>query len=199
MEIIQGKTTRQMDAAEFAARAAGYEAVLFDLGTGDGRFALDAARRCANLLAVGVDACRENLRDTSRRAPENALFLIAGAEALPEALYGRASRITINFPWGSLRDGLLAQNDRLLEALFAAARRGARLEVRLNRSALKEAGWDLLPAAERVGEALLRAGFAPKTAIRMDQAALRGLPSTWAKRLAFSRHPEAVLVEGVKI
>lgn len=195
MEIMQGKNTRQIDAAEFALRAAGYHEVLLDVGTGDGRYVLAAARANPGLLAIGVDACRENLRDAARRAPRNSLFVVACASSLPAELRGLASRVTINFPWGSLRDGLLDGESALLEGLRAAMRPGARLEVRLNASALAEAGWELLPGGERVRDHLAWAGFAPRPARLLDAPALRALPTTWAKRLAFGRRPEAVAVE----
>lgn len=198
MEIICGRTTRRMDAAAFAEQAAGYGEILVDLGTGDGRFALEAAQRSPGLLAVGVDACRENLRKPSRSAPGNALFVIANAAALPRALYGQAGRISINFPWGSLRDGLLEGDPALLEGLNALGCPGARIEVLLNRSALAEAGWDLLSGGAAVRDNLRLAGYAAAPQRIVEAAALRALPSTWAKRLAYSRTPEAVLVAGRK-
>ena len=198
MEIMQGKNTRPMDAVEFGLRTAGYREVLLDVGTGDGRFVLEAARRNAGLLAIGMDACRENLRGAARAggAGGNALFVIAGASRLPAELHGLAGRVTINFPWGSLRDGLLNGEPALLEGLLAVMRPGARLEVRLNASALAEAGWELLPGGERVRDWLDWAGFNPRPVRLLDAAALRALPSTWAKRLAFSRRPEAIALEG---
>lgn len=197
MEIMQGKNSRSIDTAEFTLRAAGYEEVLLDIGTGDGRFVLEAARRNSGLLAIGVDACRENLRDAARvgLTRNNVLFVIASASDLPAELHGLASRVTINFPWGSLRDGLLDGERRLLEGLRASMRPSARLEVRLNASALAEAGWDLLPGGERVRDWLAWAGFNPRPARLLDASALRALPSTWAKRLAFSRRPEAIALE----
>ncbi len=54
MEIMQGKTTRCMQAEEFGLLKAAYRDVLLDIGTGDGRFVLAAARRSPNLLAIGV-------------------------------------------------------------------------------------------------------------------------------------------------
>lgn len=216
MEIMQGKTTRRMDAAEFGCLRAAYRDVLLDIGTGDGRFVLDAVHRSPHLLAIGLDACRENLRAAAARAENvaagrtpkasrtsaggagatgGALFVIASANCLPHELRGLAGRVTINFPWGSLRDGLLEGELALLESLRTVMQPGARLEVRLNASALAEAGWELLPGGERVRQQLARAGFRPRPARLIDTAALRALPSTWARRLAFSRLPEAVYLE----
>lgn len=194
MEIIQGKTTRQISAVEFAQRVAGYNDVLLDLGTGDGRFVLQAARANPGLFAIGVDASRENLVEGSRKAPHNALFVIAGAEKLPADLRGVASRVTINFPWGSLLQGLLKGEPGLLEGLRLVTCQGALLEVRLNASALNEAGWPLEPGARCVVDTLQAAGFSSRKPVRLGAAELRGLPTTWAKRLAYGRDPRAFLL-----
>ncbi|RPJ36689.1 MAG: hypothetical protein EHM21_18860, partial [Chloroflexi bacterium] len=74
MEIMQGKHTRAIAAPELGRMLAGYREILIDLGTGDGRFVLHAARQDPAIFAIGVDACRENLRAASRTAPANALF-----------------------------------------------------------------------------------------------------------------------------
>jgi 16S rRNA (adenine(1408)-N(1))-methyltransferase len=192
VETIQGKTIRLLDAPALAQRLAGYQHVLIDLGTGDGRFAAHQARRDPGLFAIGVDACRENLRQVSRSAPENALFVIANALALPRELHGLAARVTINFPWGSLLEGLLTPDPALLDNLRAVMRLGAALEVRLNASALAEAGWALEAGGERVHALLSAEGFNLRPPQRLGSSDLRALPTTWAKRMAFGRRPEAV-------
>ena len=52
--------------------------------------------RSASVAVVGVDAYRENLRKASRRAPDNALYIVANALALPRELGGMASKVTIS-------------------------------------------------------------------------------------------------------
>jgi 16S rRNA (adenine(1408)-N(1))-methyltransferase len=130
MECIRGKTSAGIDAAGLDA---GNDDVLIDVGTGDGRYVIHVARTRPSWFAVGVDACRENLRKASRRAPANALYVIANALALPKELDGMASKVTIHFPWGSLLVGLLDGEPGLLEGLLAIARPGAALEVRQRR------------------------------------------------------------------
>ena len=194
VEAILGKLTRSMDAVEFSCRMAGYNEILVDLGTGDGKFVVQAARKTPGLFAIGVDASRENLRETSRSAPGNALFVIANACALPAELTGQATWLTVNFPWGSLRDGLLSGDPGLLDGLRALLRPGALVEVRLNASALAEAGWELDAGGQQVYEALLGAGLRALPPRRMDANGLRACPTTWAKRLAYGRAPEAVYI-----
>src|SRR6185437_9513160 len=78
MERIIGKRCQEITTDELNAlvmRLVALPDVHVDLGTGDGRFVLDAARAHPLHSVIGVDACRDNLREASRRAPENALFL----------------------------------------------------------------------------------------------------------------------------
>jgi 16S rRNA (adenine(1408)-N(1))-methyltransferase len=194
METILGKQARSICAPELAQIALGYETVLLDLGTGDGRFVLHAARSHPRRLALGVDACRENLRASSRTAPGNALFVIANALALPPELERLAGELTINFPWGSLLDGLLYADGDLLAGLRRAARPGAELQVRLNASALAEAGWPLAAGGEQVRGVLAAAGLRVRKSLLLDAPALRAIPTTWARKMAAGRDPQAVVI-----
>jgi 16S rRNA (adenine(1408)-N(1))-methyltransferase len=192
METIMGKQARPLSADELAQRLDGYRNLLIDLGTGDGRFVLHAARHDPHLFAVGVDACRENLHRASRSAPSNALFVISSAQALPQELHGLASRLAVNFPWGSLLTGLLDSDPSLLDGMRSLMQPGAALEIRLNASALAEAGWTLEAGGAQVYKVLREAGFRLRQLKLLDSAALRTVPTTWAKRTAYGRRPEAV-------
>lgn len=196
MEILVGKQSRFIGADELLRRMNGSGAVTVDLGTGDGKFVLHEARREPGRFVVGIDACRENLHTAARGAPENALFAIANACALPEELMGMADRVTINFPWGSLRDGLLCSDPRLLAGLRLLARPRAALEVRLNASALAEAGLALDAGADQAAEVLRSTGVRLRSVRRLGAAELRACPTTWARRMAFGRSPEAVEIMG---
>lgn len=192
MEIIRGKQTSFIDPSLLAERRDGYTAVHLDLGTGDGRFVLHTAQMNPHSLVIGVDACRENLREASRRTPANALFVIANARALPIELETFADSMTINFPWGSLLQGLLDNDAALMATLRAVLRANARLEVRLNGGALHEAGWQLEDGAQRVRDTLVRNGFTLHQTLPLRAHDLRACPTTWAKRLAFGRDPRAM-------
>jgi len=196
MESIQGKRAVQIDAQALHDRLAGYHEVLLDIGTGDGRFVQHMAQECPARFAIGLDACRENLRDSSRQAQDNALYLIANARELPRALDGWATHITINFPWGSLLGGLLAGEALLLERIAAVAQPGALLELRLNAGALAEAGWELDDGGEQARLALCMAGFGMRLALELRPEQLRACPTTWAKRLACGRDPRGLYLMG---
>jgi 16S rRNA (adenine(1408)-N(1))-methyltransferase len=200
MESIRGKHAVGIDPAALARHISGYQHLLIDLGTGDGRFVRHVALARPDTFAVGIDLCGENLRKTSRRAPDNALYLVASAYSPPRELHGLATHITINFPWGDLLTGLLAQDERLLAALDALGSPRARIEVRLNAGALTEAGWSLSAASIAVKHALHGAGYAVTSRpALLDARDLRAFPTTWAHRLAFGRDARALYLEGTKM
>ncbi len=189
MEGICGKQAWVIDAATLAARIVGYRDILIDIGTGDGRYVRNIARECPSWFAIGIDACRENLRGVSRNAPRNALFIIANALSLPRELRGLATRITINFPWGSLLTALLDGDPAFLDGLVMLARPGATLEIRLNQGALVEAGYTREAGVMRIQRMLREWGFRNRRSAMLDAGALRVYPTTWARRLAYGRDP----------
>jgi 16S rRNA (adenine(1408)-N(1))-methyltransferase len=199
METIRGKTSLDMDLTELRARIAEYNRIFLDLGTGDGKFAFSLADNFPDHFVIGVDSCRENLREFSRVDLPNLLYVIASAQSLPRELTGLVSEVAINFPWGSLLESLLNDDARLICGLESVLGSAARLEVRLNGGALSGAGWTLEDGAERVRENLSRAGWLVKKFEAMDSASLRSFPSTWAKRLAFGRDPRAMMLKCARL
>lgn len=192
MEISHGKHTAELDRAGLWTRIAGYQDILIDLGTGDGRWILQCARNHPARFAIGIDTCRENLREAARRLPRNALLLIADARSLPPELAGLATAITINFPWGSLLTALLTADQPLIDSLRRTARPGATLDLRLNGGALVQAGYSPAEAGQLVGCTLREAGFDVGQPLLMDAVALRSCASTWARRLAAGPEPWAL-------
>lgn len=197
METIRGKKSLELDIYAWKERlATGYEQILLDLGTGDGRYARTLAQAHPNWFIIGMDSCRENLREHSQRKLPNMLFVIASAQDLPQELEGFFSHITINFPWGSLLESLLAADPRLIDGLDSVTAKGASLSLRLNGGALAEAGKTLEEGTDRIYDNLCAAGWQLEPPVPMDRYALKKFPSTWAKRLAFGRDPRAVTIRG---
>lgn len=197
MHIIRGKQTSVIDTFTFADLLRDYRSVHIDVGTGDGRFVQHAAATQPDSFVIGIDACRENLHAVSRRAPVNALFVIANAEMLPPEIDGLAANISVNFPWGSLLAGLLAHESAVVGGLRTIARPDARLNVRLNAGALAEQGWPLDAGADQVRAALAAGGFVTQPPAALTTRDLRDFPTTWARRLAFGRDPRALCLTAV--
>jgi 16S rRNA (adenine(1408)-N(1))-methyltransferase len=196
METIRGRTSFELDLKGLQERLAGYNRILLDLGTGDGRYVRNLAKRHPNWFVIGVDACRENLREHSRAKLPNMLFIIAEARHLPRELAGRVSQLTINFPWGSLLEGLLTSDPALMNGLASVSRPVTAMEVRLNGGALAEAGWSLETGAQQIQDNLLRSGWQVDPPGTMDASSLQTFPTTWARRLAHGRDPHALAISG---
>ena len=130
-----------------------------------------------------------------------------GAERLadaPGALAGLADRLTVLLPWGALLAAVARPDAGGLGALRAICREGA--DVRIVFGYGPEADGALvkeraLPAIDGAGLAALgaryhAAGFAVR-ARGMSVEEVRALPTSWAKRLAFSgRERQFVEVQG---
>ena len=192
METIRGRMSHDIGLIELSERLAHYKNITLDLGTGDGRYVRSRAEKHTDQFFIGVDACRENLRANSLRKLPNTLFVIANAQALPLELNGLASHITINFPWGSLLESLLNSDACLVNGLLAVTHPCAEIDILLNGEALRTAGWTLESGAERIARVLTDMKWKMKSRSCMDAHALRSIPTTWAKRLAFGRDPRAI-------
>lgn len=101
--------------------------VVIDLGTGDGRFVYQSARRNPHKFYIGIDAqakALEKISEKIHRKPQkgglaNVIFVQAAVEDLPPELDGVADELHIHFPWGSLL-GAVASGD---QAILASLRR----------------------------------------------------------------------------
>ncbi len=194
METIRGKTCILMDLNELQDRLANYNRIILDLGTGDGRYVHSLAERFPADFIIGVDSCRENLHEYSRTKLPNMLFIISNAQSLPRELNGLISHISINFPWGSLLDGLLTAEAGLMRGLERLATSTASIDVHLNGGALAEAGLPLENGADKIYYNLLQAGWRVRTPRCMDADELQVFPTTWARRLAHGRDPRAMKI-----
>ena len=192
METIRGRMSHDISSVELSERIAHYNQIQLDLGTGDGRFVRWMADRQKDTFFIGVDACRENLRATSRIKLPNAMFVIASAQALPFELNGLASQININFPWGSLLASLLNNDVSLIQGLLSITRPYAKLKIHLNGEALTTAGWMLEAGADQMETNLNTSGWVTRSGSCLTGHELRSIPTTWAKRLVFGRDPRAI-------
>ncbi len=196
METIRGRKSLELDFNGLMDRLANYNQITLDLGTGDGRYVRTLAEQRADWFIIGVDSCRENLREHSQAKLQNILFIIASAQDLPNELNGRVSQITINFPWGSLLESLLINDSKLMCGLKSIARSTTSIDLRLNGGALAEAGTTLEVGTEKIYENLIRSGWQIESPVVINTNALRSFPTTWARRLAAGRDPRAITLSG---
>jgi 16S rRNA (adenine(1408)-N(1))-methyltransferase len=178
-----------------------------DLGTGDGKFVLRCARAHPDVEHVGVDALEEPMRDSIRRAGAkparggvaNAWFVVADAASPPAELAGRASLVTVNYPWGSLLRAVVVPEPAIVELL----RPGGRLVALLNASAAEDHAYAEkldLPALEeqRLVRAWCAAGLVEVAWRTLDPGEDPPHRTTWGQRLVRGSGRSTVYVSGVR-
>jgi 16S rRNA (adenine(1408)-N(1))-methyltransferase len=162
------------------------------------------ASRHADLFVIGVDTNAAALRETSRRfaarpkrggLPNALLGRLALADA-PGELAGLADALTVLLPWGSLLEAVARPDAAALRSLRDLCKPGARLRVLFGYGPVADgaAMHELrLPSLDEAGalQALERAyadAALAVTAQIVQRDEVRALPTTWAKRLAYSGH-----------
>jgi 16S rRNA (adenine(1408)-N(1))-methyltransferase len=111
--------------------------VIIDIGTGDGRFVYQSARRNPKKFYIGIDPNVRPLEKISEKiyrkpakggAP-NVLFIQAAVEDLPAELDDVADELHVHFPWGNLLRAVATGEVEVLRNLRRICSFGALLEV----------------------------------------------------------------------
>jgi 16S rRNA (adenine(1408)-N(1))-methyltransferase len=113
------------------------EGVIIDIGTGDGRYVYQSARRNPNKFYIGIDPNTrplEKISEKIHRKPakggaSNVLFVQSSVEDLPAELDGVANELHVHFPWGSLLRAVAAGDIAVLRNLRRICAVGALMEI----------------------------------------------------------------------
>lgn len=182
---------RSCGEAEWAALRAAHDALLLDLGCGDGGHVRRFAQKHPDWLAVGLDTDREALRRAAQRAarrPErggapNAIFAAADAQRPPPELEGAAQRLTVHFPWAALLRLILEDGAAFAALAGRLCADAAQVELILNAEAAPPGCAPPTPASLEAGlrGPLAAAGFAIDSCAWLE--ASDAPPTRWAGRL----------------
>lgn len=207
VRVLEGSVVVEVEAVEFTRRLAGRHVVL-DVGTGDGRWPYEMAKRDAINLYVGIDPDASALaeyayrasRKPSRGGVANVLYVVASVEQMPPELAGLADFVVVNFPWGGLLRGILRPEPDLLRALALPLRSGGELRVTLtydpghDHGATPDSGPLPSPSEYYIRESLGPVYAATGLEIVETQLLTReealAIPSTWGRRLLHGRQRE---------
>jgi 16S rRNA (adenine(1408)-N(1))-methyltransferase len=186
---------------------------VIDIGTGDGSFVYQCARRNPAKFYIGIDANPRPLEKISEkiyRKPKkgglpNALFLQAAVEDLPVELDGVADEIHVHFPWGSLLRALLLADQAVLGNLRRLCAEGALLEVIIGLDAERDRSeLERLQirqfSVEHIDSVLVpsyrQAGFEITERGERPPSDWPDLQSSWARRLEQSSSRSLIYIVG---
>jgi hypothetical protein len=171
-----------------------------DVGSGDARLPLRLARAEPVRGFVALDPVEEGLaaaawragRPARRGGVANLLCVAEPVERAADALEGVADRVSVLLPWGRLLRGAAGEAPEVLAAVGRLGRPGCAYEIVLSYDARDARA--AAPLGERALDATrvesLRAAYAA-AGLRLGlleplgRDALRALPTTWARRLAY--------------
>ena len=169
------------------------EGVIIDIGTGDGRFVYQSARRNPNKFYIGIDPNTRPLEKISEKihrkiakggAP-NVLFIQSAVEDLPTELDGVANEVHVHFPWGSLLRAVATGDFEVMRNLRRVCAVDALLEVVIgidpvrDRTEIERLG--IKP--EFIDELLIENYTAAGFEIVETGLSSQTLDTSWAKRL----------------
>jgi hypothetical protein len=133
-----------------------------------------------------AEASRRAARRARKGGLHNALFVVAGASAMPAELDALADSVTVTMPWGSLFRGCLGLDPPVARGIRGLLAPGGRLELtlapatrdRLAGVPIEQAGVMAAARATFEGLGLSFVGGGPATA-----EDVRATGSSWARRL----------------
>lgn len=136
---------------------------------------------------LGIDPVAAAMAEASRRARlPNLAFVVGAAEAIPAELLGRAERVVVNLPWGSLLRGALALDPRAAGGIAALLRPGGTAELLLAPAARDGLAADV-DVATRAHDGLApdwaALGLELVAARPATEGELQARPTTWGRRL----------------
>ena len=181
------------------------EGVIIDIGTGDGRFVYQSARRNPNKFYIGIDPNTRPLEKISEKihrkpakggAP-NVLFVQTAIEDLPAELDGVANEVHVHFPWGSLLRAVAKGDVDVLRSLRRICVANALLEVVIgidperDRSEFERLGLERLSL--EFTDNVLAANYTAAGFQIIERGILAAsewphLETSWAKRLQGNEH-----------
>lgn len=199
MQIVKGNKEEKFTKIQLDSLIASHNEVIVDLGTGDGRFVYKQALDNPGNLYIGIDPSAKQLEIHSKEANKkrltNVLFVIGSIEILPTEIFGIADYLYINLPWGSLLENIVNPTKESVNSLANMLKSEGTLEITLGYHDEAEPGETErlnLPALddELVKETIYPA-FGAYANLELEKYKqikkpdLKGLDTTWAKKLSF--------------
>ena len=212
MEIIQGRKTRELAAEELKQLILPYDTIEVDIGTGDGRFIYESAKKRPDTFFIGIDSDRNNLvkyshkiyRKPAKGGLSNVLYVISNVENLPPELHRAANTVWIILPWGSLLQGAVLGTREVVSSIAQLMAPGAVLKMVINYEIKYEAAeiqrLGLPPLNAEYVDAVLSPLYRGEGIVVTERYFLgpeetKKIPSSWARRLAHGRHRDTLFVE----
>lgn len=200
MKIVEGNKTYEINKDELLQKTSGYEEVVVDVGTGDGRFIHKNATKNPHIFYIGIDPSETQIKTYSKKSVKerlkNTLYVTASIELLSKELFGIATKVIINFPWGSLLGGIAKADEKTIFNLAGMLREKGELEITFGYSEKAEPteterlgleNIDLKTLENNVIKMFENMGFKLEFIETLEKDEIFEIESSWAKKLKFGQ------------
>lgn len=186
--------------------------VVIDIGTGDGKFVYELAKKNPDKFIIGIDPDHSSVEKFSAKIGKkkakgglpNALYVLGDVSDLPDELTGVANQVFINFPWSSLLHGIVCGDANTWKNIKKVCQPGARISIvfgydpgleqslaesfHLPKLSMKYIQQQMIPRIQSLRFEVLGIHEVTKDM-------LMNFPSDWAKRLAFGKDRQYYAIE----
>lgn len=207
MKIFESNIMKEIGSVEFDNRIKEFKSLIIDIGTGEGEFIYRKARQNREAMFIGVDSAAaamlpysiKSAKKTDKGGLSNVMYVVANAEALPDTLYGKADKIFINLPWGSLRDGIIKGEPGVLKSINKIAKANASLEICISycdfyeKQVIKERGLPTLSISyisDKLKYVYNNYGISINKVSVLSNEDLKKMNTKWAKKLGYGKQRE---------
>lgn len=212
---VKGKNIVEISGDELKNLIAGFEKIVVDLGTGDGKFAYNYAKKNPNCFVIGIDAVSELMEEISRKIDkkpakgglENIIYICSAVESLPDELSNIADEIHINFPWGSLLNGVIKGNPEILSNIKKIAKNSESTfkcyttysrkyeETMINENNLPDLSMEYIQ--NELTEVYKKYGLIIEEVNILTSEEKKNLQSSWVKKLLDKRQRDVYSFSGI--
>jgi len=209
--FIKKRTTQPVNQVQFEQLCSPYSRICLDLGTGDGKFPYNEAKKDPKTLFLGVDICPQAMCEISIKAAKkparggvsNVGLIYSTVEDLPQFLVNVADKITINYPWSSLLRDLISPKKTILQRIGQLGKNQSTIELSINYSIFQEKAYlaklnlpkvdlnyikkNLVPAYKECSMQLIENKIFKKVELNRN--------TTWGKHLSIAANRETLFLK----
>lgn len=189
-----------------------YKKVIADIGAGDAKQTIRLARKNPNNLYYAIEPNYTSYKDTERKASrkeskggvQNIRFINSSIEQIPDELSDTFDEIQINFPWGTLLEGVIIPLPNVLESIVKIAKPNCKIiiittyddkfekEFRVSRG-LPKLSIDYIQ--NKLSLAYQEFGLLIKRCELITDNSKLAIDSPWGKKLISARQREVFLIK----
>jgi len=210
LKILKDKEVIDFDSIKSLLK--GYSKVIIDLGTGNGKFVYEEAIKNQDIFYIGIDPIGDNIIEYYKKKKKkfksynlkNLIFVISAIQDIDEDLFNIADEIYINFPWGSLLEGVVKGDSELLKNIYSLAKAGRNIHLTFTYSSIYEVGEierrDLPALSLEYIDTILRDKFMTSGINVIDygyleESKLKSFGTLWSKRIYLSKDRQVYHIE----